>query len=308
MNYKTACGHLEIDDSDVLNDILLKKQYRKLALKYHPDKNVLKDTSNEFRQVKESYDYLMKYEGYSEPDVNEYFEENKDTDEDNQSYRNLLFSFINTVVGEDNSNAILISILNKISSLCQEKALDTLNRLDKSTLFKVYELSLKYQEAFHYETDFIDKIRLLFIHKSSSDERILLNPSLDDLFSQNLYKLVDNNNNYYIPLWQNEVIFDSSGVNLYVVCEPKLPPHILIDERNNVHVNLSYRISELWGKEFIDVSVGPKILPIQIDKLHLKNDQTVRYAIIGIPVAKTKDVYDVSTISDIIFHIHLSNT
>jgi hypothetical protein len=304
MKYKDACNFLEIDPDSPLSDVLLKKQYHKLALKYHPDKNKSSTSSDTFHQIKEAYDYLMKDEGYIDDDINDYFEDAT------QSYRNLLFSFINTVVGEDNSNLIIRTILNKISSMCQEKALETLDRLDKQTLLKVYELVLKYHEAFHFETVFIDKIRELVITKSSSDERILLNPSLEDLFSQNLYKLTNNKNTYYIPLWQNEVIFDSSGTDLYVVCEPELPAHITIDERNNIHVNISRKIEDLWGKEYIDVIVGNKNIPIHVDILHLKSTQSVRYANIGIPIAKSKNVYDVSNLSDIIIHmnLHLTNS
>ena len=306
MNYKKAFICLEIDPDSEITDTILKRQYRRLALKYHPDKNKNNDSSDKFHMVKESYEYLMKFESYTDDD-NDYFEESKATDGEKQSYKNLLFSFINNVVGEDNSNAIIKSILNKISSMCQDKALDTLGRLDKSTLFKVYEVALKYREAFHYETDFIDKIRDLILTKSSSDERILLNPTLDDLFSQNLYKLNNNNNVYYVPLWQNEVIFDSSGSDLYVICEPELPSHITIDERNNIHINVSYNISDIWENEFVDIMIGPKRIPIQINKLSLMKQQSIRYANIGIPVAKSKDVYDVSKLSDINVYIELHN-
>lgn len=66
MNYKNALEILEINsmtnNCEDLTLELLKKQYRKMALKYHPDKNGNTPESNEkFRKINEAYNYLKKY-------------------------------------------------------------------------------------------------------------------------------------------------------------------------------------------------------------------------------------------------------
>ena len=59
MNYKTAFEILEIDlikikYQDLKLEDYVKKQYKKLALKYHPDKNGNTNESNEkFKEVSE---------------------------------------------------------------------------------------------------------------------------------------------------------------------------------------------------------------------------------------------------------------
>ena len=63
MNYKCAFETLEIDLSVInYNDItpdFLKKQYRRLALKNHPDKNGNTIESTEkFKQINEAFNYL----------------------------------------------------------------------------------------------------------------------------------------------------------------------------------------------------------------------------------------------------------
>lgn len=53
-------GRLYLDEKNCTIDDL-KTSYRKLAKKFHPDKNNEEDFSKEFRLLKESYDYLTRY-------------------------------------------------------------------------------------------------------------------------------------------------------------------------------------------------------------------------------------------------------
>ena len=48
---------LEINKSSTENEI--KKAYKKLAFKYHPDKNKSPDAESKFRDISEAYDILM---------------------------------------------------------------------------------------------------------------------------------------------------------------------------------------------------------------------------------------------------------
>ena len=74
MNYKDAFDILEIDFTNTAYQDLsleyLKKQYRKLALKNHPDKNGNTYESNEkFKEINEAYHYLkreMKHLNYTD--------------------------------------------------------------------------------------------------------------------------------------------------------------------------------------------------------------------------------------------------
>lgn len=42
----------------------IKSAYRKLALKYHPDRNKSTDTANKFQEISEAYDFLIEHPGY----------------------------------------------------------------------------------------------------------------------------------------------------------------------------------------------------------------------------------------------------
>jgi DnaJ-class molecular chaperone len=80
--YEQSCKILNIDieNEDELTEAILKKQYRKYCLLYHPDKqNTF--TSCKFLEINKAYEYLGKYMGYIDDD--DYY---RDDDEDEEYY------------------------------------------------------------------------------------------------------------------------------------------------------------------------------------------------------------------------------
>lgn len=301
MNYKKACTILQFEKNDVINESTIKKQYRMLALIYHPDKNKGDYATEKFREANEAYEYLLKYEGCM--DTNNIFtEEVKDNDFSNNTYSFILFKFLNSI-SEDNGNNVMNTIINKLTTICEDKAMDLLNNLDKNTLIKVYKLLSKYKEAFHFNNNYIDKIKDLVISKTVNDERIILNPSLEDLIEQKLYKLNYRENIYYIPLWHHEVVYDISDNELYVSCEPNIPQNMKIDDKNNIYINVSYPCKDMFEQDIIYIDFCNKKIPVYTKNLHIKQKQTIRYAKQGIPTIASQDVYDVSKLSDIFINI-----
>ena len=94
MNYNTAIKLLDLDKESI-NESSIKKKYKFMALKYHPDKNKSINATNKFSEIKDAYEYLMKYEGHMDID-DEYFEEEKD----DKNYNSLLYQFINIILNE----------------------------------------------------------------------------------------------------------------------------------------------------------------------------------------------------------------
>jgi DnaJ-class molecular chaperone len=67
--YEKSCKILNIvvENEDELTESILKKQYRKYCLLYHPDKkNTF--TSCKFLEISKAYEYLGKYMGYTDDD------------------------------------------------------------------------------------------------------------------------------------------------------------------------------------------------------------------------------------------------
>ena len=59
MNIEEAIKLMNFNLSEEANEESLKKQYRKMVLKYHPDKN--KGDSTHFLKIKEAYEIILRY-------------------------------------------------------------------------------------------------------------------------------------------------------------------------------------------------------------------------------------------------------
>lgn len=302
MNYEMACNILNIKETNI-PETTIKRQYRVNALKYHPDKNPDKDTTEQFHKIQEAYEYLMKYEGYS--DI-----ENLDMEENENiftqtTFQTILLSFINDILREDVSPNMKIFriIINKISTLCEKKAIEYLENVDKSILIKLYEILNKYQEPLHYTKTFMQKIREMIQQKNENDECIILNPSFDDMYNERLYKLSYNNSMYIIPLWHHELVYDISGRELYVKCNPIIDDNIEIDTNNNIYITSYLKMVDIWKKDIINIECGSLIIPVQVKKLNIIQKQRLTILNKGIPQINTQDIYNITKKSNIYIDI-----
>jgi curved DNA-binding protein CbpA len=307
MNYSRACNILDINKDEISLE-KIKKHYRLKALIYHPDKNKEVDAASKFLDVKSAYEYLLKaknlnYESDDECDDDYEYE----TDSiDKSSYRWKMYSFLKSVLKNESKMAPFYNVLRKISLMCENRALMLIEKLDKSVLIKVFEIINTYKDAFHYNNEFISKIEEIIKNKQQNDECIILNPSLEDLFENNVYKLSVNEHNYIVPLWHHELIYDNSGNDIYVKCNPVLPDNLELDNKNNLHVTLKYDIAELWEKPKYEIKIANnKTVQFSPNELKLTNSQTLVFKD-GISKINTINVYDVSVKALIYLHITIN--
>ena len=111
--------------------------------------------------------------------------------------------------------------------------------------------------------------------KTKNDEKIILNPKLIDLFEEQVYKLKVQEQLFFIPLWHDELIYDLSGTNLYVNCEPILPENVEIDNQNNIYITKEYNLNEIWNNDKLDIEFNNII--INTRNLLIRSKQTIRY-------------------------------
>jgi curved DNA-binding protein CbpA len=314
MNYKDAFEILEIDLCHVsYNDIsleYLKKQYRRLALKNHPDKNGNTPESNEkFQKINEAYHYLKREIKHFNPEDLE--EESNNSEEDTQDsslYFNILRSFMKTVF-EGKYNDILSKIVNDIMTTGKKISVKLFDDLDKDTALNIYTFLSNNRSILHLNQEILDNIRDLVVKKYDNVEVYKLNPSIIDLLNNNLYKLYVNDELFLVPLWHNESYFDGSGCEIMVICEPELPNGITIDDDNNICIETEISAyhqlpDDIMDNGFVGIEIGGKDFTIPLSNLYMKREQYYRIKNEGLVKIK-KDIYDVSEKTDIIVKINL---
>ena len=303
MNYKDAFEILEIDLPSVgyngMSLEYLKKQYRKLALKHHPDKNGNTFESNEhFKKINEAYTYLK--------NENNFLYDEEDNKQDSPLYYDVLKGFMKTVF-EGKYNDLMSKIVNDIILAGKKISVKLFDDLDKDTALNIYTFISNNRSILHLKQDILDAIREVVVKKYENVDVYKLNPSITDLLNNNLYKLNINNELFLVPLWHNESYFDGSGCEIIVICEPELPEHISIDDDNNLILEKNiYDCKEVYNmilnNGVICINLGEKEYKISASNLYMKKEQTYRIKNAGLSKIK-KDIYDVSEKTDIIVKI-----
>lgn len=311
MNYKTAFEILEIDFS--LRDIkyqdltleYLKKRYRKLALKYHPDKNGNTKESNEhFKKINEAYNCLRREIKNLKLETDE--EEVELELEVDNIYLNVLKNFIKSVM-DGNYIDIIAKIVNDILNKGKKISLKLFEDLDKDTALNIYIFLSRYKSILYFSDDLLENVKQMVIQKYDNVEIYKLNPSINDLLHNNFYKLYVQEELYLVPLWHKESYYDGSGCEIIAICDPELPDNIKIDDDNNLMVDLEiYAYQDLPNMIInnIDISfnIGHELFSIPPSELYLRREQHYRLKGKGLVNIK-KDLYDLSDKSDIIIRI-----
>ena len=316
MDYIKAFEILEINIkySD-LTPKYLKTQYRKLALKYHPDKNGNTLESNEhFKNINDAYHYLNEqlniyYNNY------EYEEKSDDDDDDDESsynshtqYLNVLKNFIKSVIDIDNREYtdILTKIVNDIIITGKQVSFRIFEGLDKDIILNILVFLSKYKSVLNLNNDLIDYINRLVMDKYKNVEIYKLNPSIHDLMQNNFYKLTVNEELFLVPLWHYQTYFDGSSCEIIAICEPKLPDNMMIDDESNLFIELKINKNEIMkhimNETNIDIDIGGKKYIINISNLYMKKEQYYYLKNRGLTKVKN-DICDVKEKADIIFKI-----
>lgn len=295
MNYYKAVEILQLDN-DIINEETIKKKYRMAALIYHPDKNKSPDANEKFQQIQNAYEFLMKT--HNNVNYNTKSETN---------YKDILLAFLKNIFKdnfEDNNINILFLIFYKLTELCEIKAFEYIEKIDKQILIKIYNVLYKYYKVFNISEDFIFKFKKVLDEKMKNDSYIILNPSLDDLLDDKVYKLTIDERLFWIPLWHHELIYDISGSDLYVQCYPILPDNITIDENNDITVKIKYSIQEIFEMKNLSFTIGNREYTYPIENMFIRKLQTI-YIKEGIPQINTSNIYDISKRGYIFIEIEL---
>lgn len=280
MNKIEACKILHIPETYTQEQ--LKRQYHINALRWHPDKNLKnKDEATiKFQKITEAYNFLLQAD-------NTYYDDSNMK----HTYEYILKAFVDFLI----HNKFSVKILLELDSEQLQLTIRYLRLCSQNN--SIHISYLKQIERL------ITEIEKIYEKRESSEKIILLEPNIDDLFEQKLFKLNYGNEIFFVPLWHNDMTFtDVSNNEFNVKCEPKLEKHIDIDENNNVLVFINYDIKKLLNTENIKIDIGKKTFLVSREDLKLERTQKYVLKKCGIPKIKdTKCSHDI-LISDIIIH------
>jgi DnaJ-class molecular chaperone len=301
----------------------LKKNYRLLALKHHPDKNANSEESCEiFKEVNNAYLYLLNFDISHEPVTSHMFNggDNNGSDGENggsDSYMSIFRIFIQsllqkmTVISQENTSLTINTLIKIIVEDCQELSIKMFEDLDKEAAYNIYEIITTYHKAFHISVEKLELFEKIMRNKMALDNLVVISVSLDDLMGENnIYVLEHDEKKFYIPLWHTELYYklgkmDNTSVDLIVRCIPVTPSHIYIDSNNDIYVDIRMRILDLLEKQCIEFEIGGKKFIINAAALYIKNNQTYVLSGAGIPIINSKNMYDIAEKSSVIVNIEL---
>lgn len=298
MDFKRACEIFGFTRHSFTYEEL-KKEYYKLSLKYHPDRNKDDPSSTEkFQELYSAYECLCK-------DVDIY---NKDTSDINVDTNNDYFTIFKRFLSHEynidvNSTTFIEDIINS----CKKASLKIFENLDKKTAMNVFDYMEEYSEIVGIKDNVKDELKNILKNKIKNDECIILNSTIENMFNAEIYKLHYDNTDFYVPLWHDEITFDLSDDKILLVkCIPDLPDHLKIDHNNNLHVYIKVCSSSIFNRKNIQVKICDDIeFEIPVNELYITKYQIYTFYKYGIPLINTENTFSTDKKGCIYVHIEI---
>ena len=167
---------LEIDLNKIkltnLTEECIKKQYHKLALINHPDKNGNSlDSTNKFQQINEAYDFLSKElhtinGAFAQGSQRDSFVSSTQSEERNSKYVYLLSLFISSIIEGSNgwNKETIKNIIKEIVTLglkqvaCEKNVYleNIFSELDKDSSLEIYSFICKYKHILYISNETLE--------------------------------------------------------------------------------------------------------------------------------------------------------
>jgi hypothetical protein len=248
MNKKEA---LQLLGLDILVDVnTVTKAYRVESLKHHPDKNENSPESTaRFQKINEAYTYLLS-KTKTNPSPSPF------TSSQSNSYHELFIFFIRSMF-KDNTGIQASDIETALVHIISSNYDKLLKTLDKTTAVSVYEFMHEYADVLHLPSETLERMFQIVSEKMRSDNVVLLNPTLSDVFHKKIYDLEYESKHFTVPLWHNEIYYRLDDASDLVVrcniCD--VPEYMYIDENNHITISVCTSIQKMLDTGSVTVCI-----------------------------------------------------
>jgi hypothetical protein len=206
---------------------------------------------------------------------------------------------------KDKYNYLFMDIIKVFKEHSKKTSFELLRKLDKDDLVILYNFVSKYKKILFLDKDIIEWIHEIIKEQFKNDEIIIINPTIDDLIENNIYKLLLNNKIYFVPLWIPEATYSTENKkDIIVKCIPKLPLNVVIDEQN-ILVSLEIVFEKsLLDKQYYTFYLGKHEYNILLSDLVIKKEQYYTIKKNGLS-SVSNSIYNISDKKDMIIKIIL---